>query len=121
MHWTSDQRAALAEQRKVHAPGIDSHGCKSAILSGNSDCIPNFLNKPGRVPVKRVPDFDRAIGKSVDNIEGQLSVIRQRPDHAAAALRSEVNRKYSCHPISSTPNHLHVHYPPLWMQGAKVR
>ena len=76
MNRAADQRAALTKQRKVHTPGVDSHGYKSAILSGDQDCIPNFLNKSRRVPVKRPTNFDRAVWKSVDDIQGQLSVIR---------------------------------------------
>ena len=112
MDRTSDQRAAFTDQRKVHTPGVYAHRFKSAILGCKPDCITNFLNESGGIPEKRVTDFDGAIWKAVDDIEGELSIIGQRPNNAAATLSSEVNRKYSCHPIPSASNHVQSHYPP---------
>ena len=82
----SQKVITLTDQTKVDAPGIDAHSFKawpfgSSLAEGDF----HLVEQPDEIPVQRIEQTNRPVGKPVNFLQPQAFAIKL-PEKPAAAL-----------------------------------
>ena len=112
MHGTLQQCAVFIEKPKIHSPCINTYTVKSAFLFCFYNSLFDLKEMPQRIPVHRVIQNNRIVGKSVHFFHPDLSVFQTSED-CPSASSAKVEREY----LSFLIAHSRTSFHPAIAQG----